>query len=65
MSEIVLSVKWKKKISPFREMDKKSIDYFMKWTTECMKFLLSFTVNFFFFCIFIETLYENTSIVVL
>ena len=29
-------------------MDKKSTNHFMKWTTECVKFLLSFTVNFIF-----------------
>ena len=34
-------------------MDKKSTDHFMKWTTKCTKFLLSFTVKIFFFFAFL------------
>ena len=53
-----LSISWNgQNICPFHEMDKKSTDHFMKWTTKCMKFLLSFTVKKNFFGIFIETLY--------
>ena len=44
-------------------MDKKCTDHFMKWTTKCPKFLLSFTVKK--NCFFIETLYFNTSMVML
>ena len=34
-------------------MDKKYTDHFMKWTTKCTKFLLSFTVKKKFFLAFL------------